>query len=134
MTDPEKIIIKEEKSGMGQFGKITSVEQLISREILLSYIGEARGLIDQGKKLKVNKVSTKKHYEIPQALLDVLDANVLSKAGFNGLSSSQRTENNKWISEAKTEATRSKRVNQVGINLEEGKPLNWKYMKKWQAK
>jgi uncharacterized protein YdeI (YjbR/CyaY-like superfamily) len=67
-------------------------------------------------------------------LIDALAANTLAKSGFGGLTTPQRTEYVEWISEAKTEATASKRVTQTVLWLEEGKPRNWKYMKKWQAK
>jgi uncharacterized protein YdeI (YjbR/CyaY-like superfamily) len=35
-----------------------------------------------------------------------------------------------WITEAKTEETRNKRISTTIEWLSEGKPRNWKYMKK----
>lgn len=131
MEDPNNIFQLEVKSGMGQFGKIKSLKELPSKEILVQYIREAISLHDQGKKLVTNKVSAKKQYAIPEALVEALDSNAIAKTGYDSLSPSHKTEYIEWIAEAKTDATREKRLVQAILWLEEGKPRNWKYMKKW---
>jgi len=49
MNDPDKILDKE--NAMGSFGRITSMKDLPSDEILIKYILEAKRTIDEGIKL-----------------------------------------------------------------------------------
>jgi uncharacterized protein YdeI (YjbR/CyaY-like superfamily) len=50
-------------------------------------------------------------------------------ACFNSLSYSHRKEYIEWISEAKTDPTRDKRIATTVTWLTEGKSRNWKYAK-----
>jgi uncharacterized protein YdeI (YjbR/CyaY-like superfamily) len=49
---------------------------------------------------------------------------------FNGFGYSHKKEYVEWIDEAKTEETKNKRIATALEWLSEGKPRNWKYMKK----
>ena len=60
-----------------------------------------------------------------------LGKNKKAKATFDGFSPSRKREYIEWITEAKQEATRVKRLKQAIEWMAEGKPRNWKYMKKW---
>ena len=62
---------------------------------------------------------------------DLLKDNPAAVENFNQFSTSKRNEYVEWITEAKTETTREKRLAQSIEWIAEGKPRNWKYMKKW---
>ena len=51
-----------------------------------------------------------------------------AQSAFDAFSPSHRREYLEWITEAKTEATRNRRVAQAIEWMAEGKPRNWKYM------
>ena len=64
---------------------------------------------------------------VPDDLAAALEASPAAAAAFQGFSPSHRREYVEWITEAKREATRAKRVAQAVAWLAEGKPRNWKY-------
>ena len=57
-----------------------------------------------------------------------LQANAAALATFEQFSPSHKREYVDWITEAKTEATRTRRLEQAIEWMAEGKPRNWKYM------
>ncbi len=123
-------IDKGESSGMGLFGKITSIKDLPSPKVLANCIGEAMMLIDEGVTLKKEAPSSAAELPVPEALVRALDENEKAKTAFEEFSPSQRKEYIQWINEAKTDATREKRVATTIRWVSEGKSRNWKYKKK----
>lgn len=134
MDDPNDIMNRTGNSGMGNFGKMASLDDLPKKEVLLNYIKEAMRLIDEGAKLPSQ--TSQKHkailLEVPQSLVNALNQNPSAYHSFNNFSQSNRNEYSQWIGEAKTEKTELKRLHQTMEWLEEGKPKNWKYMKEWK--
>jgi uncharacterized protein YdeI (YjbR/CyaY-like superfamily) len=63
-------------------------------------------------------------------LSKALARNSKAKATFDGFSPSHRREYVEWISGAKTDETRDRRIEQALGWLAEGKPRNWKYIRK----
>lgn len=74
-------------------------------------------------------VTTAKEIEIPPILQGALAKNDKAAASFEKFSPSHGKEYIMWITEAKTEATREKRVATTIEWLSEGKSKNWKYEK-----
>ena len=119
------------EEGMGHLGKITSIQDLPSDEILISYIKEAASLNESGvKKAPPKKTTEKKELAIPDEVTQALEANAVARATFNNFPYSHKKEYVEWITEAKSEATRTKRIATMLEWLEEGKSRNWKYEKK----
>jgi uncharacterized protein YdeI (YjbR/CyaY-like superfamily) len=88
-------------------------------------------LIDSGAKLvKKTPVSTDKSIEIPEYFENALSKNKKAKQHFEAFPYSHRKEYIQWISEAKTEATREKRMETAIEWIAEGKSRNWKYERK----
>ncbi len=56
-----------------------------------------------------------------------MEANRKAREAFDGFSYSHRKEYVEWITEAKGEDTRSRRLQTTLEWLAEGKPRNWKY-------
>lgn len=128
MEDPEGILHRVGDSGMGQLGKLNSMDDLPDLDILRRYLIHAMDLTNQGVKIrKVEKPKTE--LTIPDYFLEALNTNDKAKASFEQFSASHRKEYLQWITEAKTEATREKRIATALEWLSEGKSRNWKYAK-----
>jgi len=130
MKDAREMIGKNEYA-MGRLGKITSLEDLPPDNKLTSWIKEAVKLNDDNVKLpERKKTGSKKEMEIPDAFQKALNKNKKAASAFNNFSPSHRYEYLEWINGAKTEETKNKRITTAVEWLTEGKPRNWKYMKK----
>ncbi|WP_215226530.1 YdeI/OmpD-associated family protein [Echinicola shivajiensis] len=132
MRDP--VLQENAVSGtaMGNLGKITEMDDLPEDEQMLAYLYEAMELNEKGVKLPKKPTNEKVELVIPEDLKLALQANVTALNTFEGFSYSHQKEYIEWLDEAKTENTRSHRLETAIGYLEEGKPRNWKYMKKWK--
>lgn len=134
LKDTEGILQIKDKSAMGHLDRITSLEDLPADKIMVAYIKEAAQLIREGKNVPARvKKAPKKDLPMPAALTAALKKNKKAQAVFEGFSASHRREYIEWISEARTEVTRDKRVATTLEWLAEGKSRNWKYQKKQSA-
>lgn len=118
-----------EKTSMFSLGKITKVEDLPSKPQLKKAIKEAMELTDMGVTLK-KAAPSKTEVEIPDYFQSALSENYKALQIFEKASPSFRKEYITWITEAKTEVTRNKRMEQALEWIAEGKGRNWKYEKK----
>lgn len=116
---------------MGHLGKIISLKDMPSDKKLSAYIKEAMKLNDDGIKLIKKPVSSdKKEIIVPDYFLKALTKNKKAKEVFEGFSYSHRKEYVQWITEAKTDATKEKRMAEAIEMIAEGKGRHWKYQKK----
>jgi uncharacterized protein YdeI (YjbR/CyaY-like superfamily) len=116
----------EQMSGMGQFGRLTSIDDLPPRPELEALIRKAMKLTEEDVKPVRNK-HTKEPLSVPQDLRSALDQNPAAAATFDGFPPSCQREYVEWITEAKRDETRSKRLNQAIEWMAEGKRRHWKY-------
>lgn len=115
---------------MGQFGRITKVSDLPPKKVLMEYIKAAKKLNDDGVKSPArSKPKPKKALPVPQDLSAALKRNKKAMATFDGFTPSHRREYVEWITQAKGEDTRKRRLDTAIEWMSEGKPRNWKYMK-----
>jgi uncharacterized protein YdeI (YjbR/CyaY-like superfamily) len=123
-----QVLEKDSKqaSAMGQFGRLTSLDDLPPRETLIELTRKAMQLIDEGVK-PVRDKTAKAPFTVPQDLKSALDANAAAKATFDGFPPSAQRDYVDWIVEAKRDETRAKRLNQAIEWLAEGKRRHWKY-------
>ncbi|MFA3783495.1 YdeI family protein [Melioribacteraceae bacterium 4301-Me] len=126
----EAVLAKAAKSeaAMGSLGKITSLKDLPSDKKLISLIKKAAKLNEAGIKVSKKK-KIKKELEIPDYFIKALSKNKKALTSFKNFSYSHKKEYVEWISEARTEETRNKRIATAIEWLSEGKPRNWKYIK-----
>lgn len=117
---------QEQMSAMGQFGRLTSVEDLPKRDVLEALVGKAMKLTEDGVKPQRNKHS-KEPFSVPQDLRAALDANAAAAATFDGFPPSAQRDYVEWITGSKRDETRTKRLAQAVEWLAEGKRRNWKY-------
>lgn len=113
--------------GMGQFGRILSVKDLPDKKLLTAYIRKAMALNDAGIKHKRPKTVPKPAPVLPDDLAAQLTKNAAARKTYAAFSPSAQREYVDWITEAKTDATRQKRVATAVEWLAEGKHRNWKY-------
>lgn len=117
------------KTSMGHLGKITALKDLPSEKELAGYIRQAMKLNEDGVKADKPKPAPKKELVVPDYLAAALKANQAAHQVFEAGSPSFRREYVEWIADAKTEATRLRRMEQALAWLAEGKSRNWKYEK-----
>lgn len=118
-----------EKNAMGSFGRITSLKDLPSDATMKKLIKEAVRLNEEGIKVKKKVSRVKKEVVVPDVLLEALAQNEKAAETFNCFPPSCKREYVEWITEAKTEPTRVKRLTATIEWLSEGKRRNWKYEK-----
>jgi uncharacterized protein YdeI (YjbR/CyaY-like superfamily) len=112
--------------------RLETLADLPSDKVLLAYIKEAARLNEEGVRLPPakKKATKKKPLAVPDYFLAALRKNQKALATFESFSPSHKREYVEWITEAKQEATREKRLATAIEWLSEGKPRNWKYMRK----
>jgi uncharacterized protein YdeI (YjbR/CyaY-like superfamily) len=111
----------------GNLGRVASLSDLPSKKELLGYIKKAVELNEQGVKKPAPTRPTKK-LVVPAYFIAALKKNKKAQAAFETFSYSHKKEYLEWITEAKREETRDKRIKTAIQWLAEGKPRNWKYM------
>lgn len=121
-----------ERTGMGSFGKMTTVRDFPARRTLVSLIRKAMALIDAGAKPGTTRTprATKPALRVPADLRDALAGNAAAKKSFDGFSPSARRDYIEWITDAKRAETRTRRLEQAIAWLAEGKTRNWKYARR----
>ncbi len=119
-----------DEKGMGQFGKITKLSDLPSSKVLSGYIKTAMKLNEEGvpSPAQSKPKAPPRELIVPDILTRALQANKKAKTTFETFSTTNKREYVEWITEAKTEATRTKRLETAIEWMAEGKPRNWKYM------
>ena len=131
LKDPEGILQVADKHSMGHLDKLTSLKDLPADKILIAYIKEAAQLNKEGVKLPARpKAAPKKELPTPAGLIAAFKKDKKAQATFDAFPPSHRREYIEWITEAKTEETRQKRIATTLEWLAEGKSRNWKYQKK----
>lgn len=116
-------------SGMGHFGKVTSIKDLPAEKELTKMIKEAMELSDKGVVIKHTAPSAKLLI-VPAQLQKALNQNKEAQINFEKMPPSHRKEYIQWINDAKTETTRDKRIATTIEWVAEGKSRNWKYERK----
>ncbi|SFH38349.1 YdeI/OmpD-associated family protein [Pedobacter insulae] len=127
MKDPYQLF-NEKENAMGTMGRIESLQDLPADKILTEYILEALNLDESETKIK-KVVTPKAPIEMPSDFEAALFDNPKAKQQFESFSPSHKREYLEWITTAKAEATRLKRMTTAIEWLTEGKSLNWKYQK-----
>jgi len=132
LNDPKGYLGKNKNQGgeaMGNLGCITNLKDLPPDKVLIDFFKQAKKLNDENIKIE-RKPAAKKPLKVPKELTDALKKNKKANETFENFSPSQKREYADWITEAKTDVTKSKRISTSIEWLEEGKSRMWKYKKK----
>lgn len=128
LQDKHGIIASGERTAMGSFGKITSLQDLPADDVLLAYIKEAAALNEQGAR-KPARTRPQQRMEVPEDFAHALHSKAAAAAVFSQFTYAQQKEYIDWINSAKTTPTRLKRIGTAVEWISEGKVQNWKYIK-----
>ena len=120
---------QDTEEGMGQFGKLASVRDLPSKKELTAHVKKAMVLIEGGARRARPKAAPRPAPAVPEDLAALLaqKQHAAARKTFDGFTASMRREYLEWIGEAKTDATRQKRLAATLEWLAEGKQRNLKY-------
>ena len=116
------------KGAMGHFGRITSISDLPNAKTLAGYIRKAAKLNKAGVKKSRPRSRAKQKLIVPADLKAALQKNARARKTFENFSYSQRKEYVQWITDAKRDETRKRRLQTAIQWLAQGKPQNWKYL------
>jgi uncharacterized protein YdeI (YjbR/CyaY-like superfamily) len=124
-----KLVVGHDRNddAMGQFGCITKVSQLPSDKNLALLIKKAMKLNEDGVKVARPRPKAKTPLRPPAYFVAALKKNAKAKATYDEFTYSHKKEYLEWITEAKTEETRNRRLAQAIEWMAAGKPRNWKY-------
>ncbi|MEO7366191.1 MAG: YdeI/OmpD-associated family protein [Sphingomicrobium sp.] len=116
-----------DSDAMGQFGKLTSVDDLPSDQELDALILKAAKLAASAPAPRQTKHAPKPPPELHPDFAAALAKAPHAKAALDGFPPSAQRDYFEWISEAKQPATRAKRIATAVEWLSEGKRRHWKY-------
>jgi len=117
--------------GMGGYGKIADIADLPDDAAMREALMETMAHIDaHGTATKRPSKPAKADIAVPQDFAAALRDSPAAKATFDGLAPSQRRDYLEWITEARRDETRGKRIATAVEWLAEGKRRNWKYEKR----
>jgi uncharacterized protein YdeI (YjbR/CyaY-like superfamily) len=119
------------EDGMGQFGKLASLKDLPPDRQLSAYLKKAMALNEAGVKKARPKAAAKPAPTLPDDLAALLaqKKHAAARKAWESFPPGAQREYVDWIAEAKTDATRQKRLATTLEWLAEGKRRNWKYEK-----
>lgn len=116
---------------MGHFGRLTRLSDLPSKTALAGFVRKAAALNEQGVKVpRVPKKAAPKTVRMPAQLVAAFKTHKKAQAGFDAMSPSHKREYIEWITEAKSDETRDRRLAQAIEWMAEGKSRNWKYQRR----
>jgi uncharacterized protein YdeI (YjbR/CyaY-like superfamily) len=125
--DRDAISTGKEREAAGQFGRITSLDDLPSAAEIETLVREAAARIDAGQIPKRPARMPKPEADVPTELAEALAKDDAATATFAGFPASCRREYCEWVAEAKRPETKAKRVEEAVAWMREGKRRNWKY-------
>ena len=128
LEDREKTLEKVGKTAMGHLGRITALSDLPSEKVLLRYIKEAMALNDEGVNVPSrSKPKGDRKLDVPGDLMAALRKNKKALATFKGFNYTNKKDYVEWVTEARRDETRRRRLETAVAWMAEGKPRNWKY-------
>jgi uncharacterized protein YdeI (YjbR/CyaY-like superfamily) len=118
---------KQWAEAWGQYGRLTTLDDLPPDKVIVKQVKEAAKLNDEGVKAPPQRKKERVELVVPPDFKKLLKANKTAQATFDGFTYSHKKEYLQWIAEAKTDATRQRRMATAIEWMAEGKSHNWKY-------
>lgn len=119
----------KEGEAMGQFGRIAALGDLPPDATIVALAKKAVARNLAGEKAARPVKRAKQPIPMPAELAGALAKNRAARTTYDAFPPGQQREYLEWITEAKTEATRDKRIATAVEWLAEGKTRMWKYRK-----
>jgi len=118
------------RGAMGSFGRLTSIDDLPPRRVLVALVKRAVKLNDEGvKSPHRSQPGPRPAIAPPRAFTAALAKHAKARAAWAGFTPGRRREYLEWITDAKTDATRDARIATTIAWVAEGKARNWKWAK-----
>ncbi|MEP2023227.1 MAG: YdeI/OmpD-associated family protein [Reichenbachiella sp.] len=124
IKDTHKVFIEAEGAEKGNRMIHYHTIQEVDTNALQDYVKQAITLNEQNIKVELPK----KVLDTPSYFKEALAKNKAAQTVFDNFTDAQRRDYIEWLTEAKREATRDKRMVQAIEWIAEGKVRNWKYM------
>jgi uncharacterized protein YdeI (YjbR/CyaY-like superfamily) len=132
MDDPEGLFDRGPRASMCS-ARVEDVNNIPSQKILVDYVRRAVQLNEEGTQLPTQpKRKGPIRVVVPPDLKAALAKSKRAAKAFDALAPSYRRDYVEWLTEAKTEKTRAKRLATAMEWISEGKPRNWKYMPEYR--
>jgi len=114
---------------MGNFGRLTSVKDLPPKRVLLQQVKKAKHVHDLGLKppTRSRPRNVKRELTVPAYFRNAVKKNSAAWKTFTAFPYSKKKDYVEWVTEAKTEPTRERRLQTTVEWLAQGKSRNWKY-------
>jgi uncharacterized protein YdeI (YjbR/CyaY-like superfamily) len=130
LNDPKGYLkVDGEESSAGSFGQIVSLSDLPPEDVIIDFIRQAIAINEQGIKTEKKQATPKAELPMPDDFAKLLAGSLAAADNFEKFSPSKKREYLEWFAEAKSEATRQKRIDQALEWIAEGKSRNWKYQR-----
>jgi hypothetical protein len=114
----------------GPMARVASLTDMPDERTLVKMAREAAALNAAGIKVKRASKAPRTALKAPADLLAALRKNTKARAAYAAFSPSHQREYIEWITEAKSDATRTRRLETAVAWMAEGKSRNWKYQRK----
>jgi uncharacterized protein YdeI (YjbR/CyaY-like superfamily) len=101
-----------------------------SEQILINIVKAAAKLNDDGVKVLRAKPAARPPVKTPPFMTTAMKKDKKALAAYEAFSPSHKREYVEWITDAKTEETRQRRLAQAVAWIAEGKGRNWKHERK----
>lgn len=110
--------------GMGNYGKLTSLDELPADTDLIAHFRESAKAVQSPAK---SKPKPKPAISMPDDFAKALAGASGAQGVWDGFTEAQQRDYLEWVISAKREATREKRITTACEWIAEGKRRNWKY-------
>ena len=128
LNDPQALLQgSDAEAAAGSFGRIETMQDLPSDEALIGFIHQMIALNESGVKEVKKPSAPKAEIRMPADFDKLLRGDLAAMDHYEKFSPSCKREYLEWFTEAKTEATREKRMQQALEWIGEGRTRNWKY-------
>lgn len=115
-----------QEPAMGNYGRLASMKDLPGKRETTRHVRAAMALVDAGGAAR-DVGERKPPPRLPPDLARAMAGNAAARKTWDGFPPSKRREYADWITEAKREDTRVRRVAEAVQWLSEGKSRHWKY-------
>jgi uncharacterized protein YdeI (YjbR/CyaY-like superfamily) len=130
LNDPQGLLKgSDEEASAGSFGRLNSLADLPSDEALIGFVHQMIAINESGVKEVKKPAAPKTELPMPADFGKLLEGSSSAIEHFVNFSPSKKREYLEWFEEAKSDATREKRMQQALEWIVEGKSRNWKYQK-----
>jgi uncharacterized protein YdeI (YjbR/CyaY-like superfamily) len=128
LNDPNGFLQgSDEEAAAGSFGRIVTLSDLPPDEALKDFVLQIIAMNESGVKEAKKPAAAKAELVMPDDFKNLLSQDAKTVANYENFSPSKKREYLEWIIDAKSEATRLKRMEQAVEWIAEGKSRHWKY-------